>query len=638
MQQKKVSIILIFGIFGLNLIIAGRILAYAAGTDAAARKDYLTDQGINFISLSIPSTTGIRISADLYFPVDEAAAMLHPNGNERIPTIIMIPGANAKKTQHIPLHFQLSKHGFAVLAMEQRGHGESGGAATLYQDEPRDIQACIDYLEQHYPGLNTTHIGLVGMSYGGGTGLIVQAIEPRVYCSVLYHPLANLSLYMGDIPLPSILGFTFDLNPQDPLPNFWRRPQAWDEYLDSMWTAQNPIARITPENTANMLILHGDRDNTVNISSSFALIEKLNQTGAMTPDRLDVQMIVRPGLGHGANERDHESMMLTLTWLSHFYLNSSINLADLAVERTYRTFYPCELPPAGDYSDYFLWIAISVAMIGLFVGIVYFGPQFRPALAQPRAQLQVLHNSSLESSIESKRNRMAWIRGIIILFGFGIAWLVQQFLNPSVIFGLLWYPTILQIPLLLLVPCPQATPSHENPQQFRWTENWRDHLVAEWKSWLRKDRLIAQLMFFFIFLAPILLYFLLDLEIYRWIHAERTPFYSTSTLGYLYLLCAPLVVALLGMRDLPAKKAGIIFPLMGIGYLIVSGGLIPVMNIVDLGIPAVISWVIVVGLIIGVWVLFTGVLGNRWVRPRLILLLMVGLLIITRVINEIRIV
>ena len=70
----------------------------------------------------------------------------------------------------------LSRHGYAVLRLDDRGVGDSTGdrSAITVDDEARDVAAALDYLQQRadLAGLPT---GLIGHSMGGVIGMTVAA-------------------------------------------------------------------------------------------------------------------------------------------------------------------------------------------------------------------------------------------------------------------------------------------------------------------------------------------------------------------------------------------------------------------------------------------------------------------------------
>ncbi len=113
-----------------------------------------------------------------------------PNGNltsQR--TIIMVHGTRTnrddKKAGLLNLSGDLARHGFAILAFDMRGAGESPPAPlSLGYFEQRDVLGAVDFLRSGpipYPALGRTHIiGGWGVSMGAATLLMATAQEPAI--------------------------------------------------------------------------------------------------------------------------------------------------------------------------------------------------------------------------------------------------------------------------------------------------------------------------------------------------------------------------------------------------------------------------------------------------------------------------
>jgi hypothetical protein len=141
---------------------------------------------------------GTRLSADLWLPDGTGP-------DEKLPAILLCHGWGGLK-EHLNQTYArwFSRGGFAVLAFDYRGWGESDArlvpvaapsepdshgdlsvrAHPLRKvvdpyDQIRDITSCLDYLESH-PNVDPERIGLWGTSYGGGHVVYMAAHDPRV--------------------------------------------------------------------------------------------------------------------------------------------------------------------------------------------------------------------------------------------------------------------------------------------------------------------------------------------------------------------------------------------------------------------------------------------------------------------------
>src|SRR5258707_7542539 len=113
---------------------------------------------------------------------------LLPDGKQTVQrTIIVVHGIQANRSHPLVLRVSaaLVQHGFAVLALDLRGHGESAPAPrSLGEFEPRDILGAVDFLQTGalpFPLLGRPRvIGGWGMSLGASTLLLAAAAEPAI--------------------------------------------------------------------------------------------------------------------------------------------------------------------------------------------------------------------------------------------------------------------------------------------------------------------------------------------------------------------------------------------------------------------------------------------------------------------------
>lgn len=108
-------------------------------------------------------------------------------------TLIMVHGAYQNRTDPganlLELSAKLARQGFAVLAFDMRGHGESAAAPfTLGYFEQRDVLGAVDFLQSGplpYPELGRPRvIGGWGVSMGSITMLLAMAKEPAIRATV----------------------------------------------------------------------------------------------------------------------------------------------------------------------------------------------------------------------------------------------------------------------------------------------------------------------------------------------------------------------------------------------------------------------------------------------------------------------
>ncbi|MCP4360530.1 MAG: alpha/beta fold hydrolase [Chloroflexi bacterium] len=128
--------------------------------------------------VTIPGADGLEIQGILWLPGD----------NESIPGVILLHmlGSNRGSWQPSRLPDLLSENGYAVLAIDMRGHGETGGSPdwTLVEED-------LQLVHEYFAGLNEVDKGataVVGASIGGNMALIAGANLPAINAVVLLSP------------------------------------------------------------------------------------------------------------------------------------------------------------------------------------------------------------------------------------------------------------------------------------------------------------------------------------------------------------------------------------------------------------------------------------------------------------------
>ena len=82
----------------------------------------------------------------------------------------------------------LNAAGFAVLALDLRGHGDSSGSyASALGSMQQDVQAAIEWAKLR-PEVLPGHLGIAGASLGASLAVIAAAADPAVRSVVLLSP------------------------------------------------------------------------------------------------------------------------------------------------------------------------------------------------------------------------------------------------------------------------------------------------------------------------------------------------------------------------------------------------------------------------------------------------------------------
>lgn len=145
---------------GAVMIVAGGLLAHAIQTSG----------GISVRDVRFQGAGGTEMSALLYVPKGVDAA-------HKAPGVLAVHGyINTRETQD-GFAIEFARRGYVVLAMDQRGHGGSGGMAFTEGFGGPDGLAYLRSL----PMVDKANIGLEGHSMGGWTVLAAAAAIPDGY-------------------------------------------------------------------------------------------------------------------------------------------------------------------------------------------------------------------------------------------------------------------------------------------------------------------------------------------------------------------------------------------------------------------------------------------------------------------------
>jgi dienelactone hydrolase len=152
---------------GWWLILLGLVLVLGGSWQASRIQ---TSGGITVRDIHFRSPEGTVLSALLYVPPGVTAA-------KQAPGILAVHGyINSRETQD-GFAIEFARRGYVVLALDQTGHGYSGGPAF---SEGFGGPAALAYLRE-LPMVDKANIGLEGHSMGGWTVLAAAAAMPDAY-------------------------------------------------------------------------------------------------------------------------------------------------------------------------------------------------------------------------------------------------------------------------------------------------------------------------------------------------------------------------------------------------------------------------------------------------------------------------
>jgi len=128
--------------------------------------------------VTLTADDGLDLVADFYLP----------DSDEPVPTVILLHMLRDRRQSWSPIVPDLVDAGYAVLAIDMRGHGETGGDMDWELAEV-DLQAWIDWARAQEG--TTDAIALMGGSIGANMALRGMANDPEVVTAVALSPGLN---------------------------------------------------------------------------------------------------------------------------------------------------------------------------------------------------------------------------------------------------------------------------------------------------------------------------------------------------------------------------------------------------------------------------------------------------------------
>jgi len=206
-----VSQLLTFGYISLSMIIATQV-AYTQPKPITRTPAAL---GLSFQDVAFPSREDHVLLRGWFIP-----GVLSDGQMTVQRAIIMVHGMHSNRAAEelglLDLSAALARHGFAILAFDMRGHGESSPAPlSAGYFEQRDVLGAVDFLRSGslpYPELGRPReIGGWGVSMGGATMLLAAAREPAIravvadcaYAAIV--PLVERDSSVPSFFIPSVL-------------------------------------------------------------------------------------------------------------------------------------------------------------------------------------------------------------------------------------------------------------------------------------------------------------------------------------------------------------------------------------------------------------------------------------------------
>jgi pimeloyl-ACP methyl ester carboxylesterase len=128
--------------------------------------------------VSIEASDGLTLVGTFSAPPESA--------NENVPGLLLLHMLNSERSAWDGLTEQLAAQGYASLAIDMRGHGETGGEND-WQLAADDLQRAWRYLTER-PEVDAERTVVIGASIGANMALITGANQPTINGVVLLSP------------------------------------------------------------------------------------------------------------------------------------------------------------------------------------------------------------------------------------------------------------------------------------------------------------------------------------------------------------------------------------------------------------------------------------------------------------------
>jgi len=172
-----------------------RLLPYSpfSGLGSVGSRAALALGGAEPQTIQVTAEDGLTLVGDYYLSKLDA--------DESYPAVLLLHMLGSNRGSWSPLTPALLEAGYAVLAVDLRGHGETGGEIN-WPAATTDVQSWLDWLRGQ-PAIQPDGISIIGASIGANLALIGCANDPDCVSAIALSPGLD---YYGLEPRQAIVG------------------------------------------------------------------------------------------------------------------------------------------------------------------------------------------------------------------------------------------------------------------------------------------------------------------------------------------------------------------------------------------------------------------------------------------------
>jgi hypothetical protein len=178
-----------------RVVLAAASLLAATAVLAAAHPATAAQQPTTgFRAVDIVAADGVVLDANV----------IEPTAAGRHPAIVFVNSWGLNDAEYLAQASAFAQAGYTVLSYTTRGFWGSGGQIdTAGPEDIADVSTVLDWLVAH-TAADPAHIGVAGVSYGAGIGLIAAGFDPRIRAVAAMSCWTDLveSLYGGNTRRP----------------------------------------------------------------------------------------------------------------------------------------------------------------------------------------------------------------------------------------------------------------------------------------------------------------------------------------------------------------------------------------------------------------------------------------------------